>query len=666
MKKIAIVYRNNENETVINRLNEIVEDIFSEYAQVDTYYGNQLESTTRIDADVFLVIDRKLIEELRWHTDVLRNVVVMERSISQDQLKEILEIPKGSRVLVVNDTEENAKEMMNMLYELNIGHVFLIPYPTEETIDFSGIEYAITPDEVDIVPPQIKHIINTGYRLISFDAIFKVAEGLSLSSGEMKDVREKMISYADSIISPMREYKTSYLDGYLKSQMLNTYVADSSFAVLLADKNGRILYCNPKAEQVFLAKNDMRQYTTDDLPPQIKELMQGPEVFQQLVSIGHHNFIADKYDMKFGKMKAGFYLVLKDEAAITEMERSLNKKLVEKGLFAKHSFDDIKRGSQTMEECIQMAKSAAMTEHTVLLIGESGTGKELLAQAIHNYSRRKNRPFVGVNCAAIPENLLESELFGYVSGAFTGADKNGKIGFFERANHGTIFLDEIGDVSPSMQAKLLRVIQERQVIRIGSDRVIDLDLRIIAATNKDLQAQAEGGIFRKDLFYRLSVLQILVPALRERKGDITVLLEYFLQGDFYRLTKEEKNALKSYKWPGNIRELENCALYYKTMGKLPSAILRESALTSPLDLASRGEHQRQIVLQMLLDAEACGQGMGRQNLLEHFKKSGQKISDVSLRKIIEGLKNEGLIEVHIGRSGMHITPEGCQYLKDKA
>ena len=184
-----------------------------------------------------------------------------------------------------------------------------------------------------------------------------------------------------------------------------------------------------------------------------------------------------------------------------------------------------------MEDCIQHAKAAAATEYTVLIIGESGTGKELIAQAIHNDSQRKNRPFVGVNCAAIPENLLESELFGYVGGAFTGADKNGKIGYFERANHGTIFLDEIGDVSPAMQAKLLRVIQERQIMRVGSDRVIDLDVRIIAATNKNLLEAVEKERFREDLYYRLNVLQIKMPPLRARKEDIAVLLEYFLKDD---------------------------------------------------------------------------------------------------------------------------------------
>lgn len=312
-----------------------------------------------------------------------------------------------------------------------------------------------------------------------------------------------------------------------------------------------------------------------------------------------------------------------------------------------------------------MAKTAALSGYTVLINGESGTGKELIAQAIHNYSQRKNRPFVGVNCAAIPENLLESELFGYVGGAFTGADKNGKIGYFERANHGTIFLDEIGDVSPAMQAKLLRAIQERQIMRVGSDRVIDLDVRIIAATNKDLLAAVQTGTFREDLYYRLNVLQVKVPPLRERKGDVAVLLRYFLGDEFERLTKEERNLLKRYKWPGNVRELENCALYYKTLGKLPDTILRETAAEAADMHIDTGLKNRIAVLNILKKTSPEGQGLGRTAIYEKLSAAGMKISDIRLRGILEELKNEGMIEICAGRKGTSITAQGIRYLREQ-
>ena len=497
MKKIEIVYRNEQNEPSIHGLNHIVEDIFSGYAKVEVCYANQLTDASRLDADVYLIIDRKLLPILWKHTDELKNVVMMERSISKDKLKEVLAIPRNSRVLVVNDTEENAEEMTYMLYELGIGHLELIPYaPTQPDAD-RNIIYAITPDEVPYVPAYIQKVINTGYRMLSFDAISKIAEGLALEPQEEWKVAEKMIAYSDSVVTPMREFQTSYLEGFLKSQMLNTYVSDSASAILLADKEGRLLYCNHKARQIFGEKISGSRVNASDLDPQLGKLLGKNEFFQQLLTIDRHNFMVDKYQLRIGDVKVGFYVVLKDETEITAIERNLNKKLVEKGLFAKYTFHDIKRKSSVMETCIDHAKAAAETEYTVFITGESGTGKELLAQAIHNDSQRKNHSFVGVNCAAIPENLLESELFGYVGGAFTGADKNGKIGYFERANHGTIFLDEIGDVSPAMQAKLLRVIQERQIMRVGSDRVIDLDVRIIVATNKNLLEALKKEPFAK-------------------------------------------------------------------------------------------------------------------------------------------------------------------------
>ena len=205
-----------------------------------------------------------------------------------------------------------------------------------------------------------------------------------------------------------------------------------------------------------------------------------------------------------------------------------DKHLAEKGFVAKHSFKDIVHQSKEMDEVIQRARQIAQTDHTVLIRGESGTGKELFAQSIHNASSRSKYPFIAINCAALPESLLESELFGYEKGAFTGAHSKGKIGLFEEANHGTIFLDEIGDISPNLQSRLLRTIQERQIMRVGSDRIIDIDIRLITATNRDLEAAIQSGDFRADLYFRLNVLPIEIPPLRKRKKDLSGLFLHFL------------------------------------------------------------------------------------------------------------------------------------------
>ena len=248
--------------------------------------------------------------------------------------------------------------------------------------------------------------------------------------------------------------------------------------------------------------------------------------------------------------------------------------------------------SEPIKRLHEVIRRVARSPSTVLISGESGTGKELVAQEIHRMSDRRERPFVAVNCGAIPEPLLESELFGYVKGAFTGANLAGKVGKFELANSGILFLDEIGDIPLSLQVKLLRVLQEKKLYRVGSNQVIDLNLKIIAATNKDLEELCERGLFRRDLYYRLNVIQIEMPPIRERKDDIVPLFRYFVE-KFSRefgvrriqIAPETESCVTGYNWTGNVRELENAVEYAMnfvsdgeiiTPDLLPARICRKS------------------------------------------------------------------------------------------
>ncbi len=233
------------------------------------------------------------------------------------------------------------------------------------------------------------------------------------------------------------------------------------------------------------------------------------------------------------------------------------------GAHAQLTFHNIIGGSKKMAQARDLARSAALTNSTVLLLGESGTGKELFAQSIHNGSRRKG-PFIAVNCSAIPRTLIESELFGYEAGSFTGASRTGRPGKFELAHGGTIFLDEIGDMPLDLQAILLRVLQERAVVRVGGHKPIDINVRVIAATNRDLLAKVRDGSFREDLYFRLNVVTVNIPPLRERKEDIPLLVEYLLPQISRRMGKTVQSVtprvlrhLQEYQWPGNVRELEN-------------------------------------------------------------------------------------------------------------
>lgn len=263
----------------------------------------------------------------------------------------------------------------------------------------------------------------------------------------------------------------------------------------------------------------------------------------------------------------------------------------------RYGFQDFVHQSQSMLSVLQDAQRMAATQHTILIQGESGTGKEVLAQAIHHASPRRDKPFIEINCAALPRELILSELFGYESGSFTGANKAGKPGKFEDAAGGSIFLDEIGDMPLEAQATLLRVLQEKRVVRVGGSRARQLDVRVIAATNRNLLKEVEAGRFRSDLYYRLSVINLFIPPLRERRADIWPLVENAVEKncDFGRnfeeisFDRQAKAALLAYDWPGNVRELENTVIHFLaqmrhntvTINDLPSSLFKHPDTGSP-------------------------------------------------------------------------------------
>lgn len=320
-----------------------------------------------------------------------------------------------------------------------------------------------------------------------------------------------------------------------------------------------------------------------------------------------------------------------------------------------------------MKEAVKLAKKAAKSDYAVMVRGESGTGKELFAQAIHNYSDRKTQPFLAINCAAVPEQLLESELFGYVGGSFTGALKEGKKGLFENANNGTIFLDEIGDMPINLQSKLLRVIQEKQISRLGSHEVMDIDVRLIAATHKDLSQQIELGQFRADLYYRLNVIPVEIPALRERREDIVDLLKLFVEKEV-SVSQQCYEMLENYPWNGNVRELQNAANYIQlmignqktiTLEYLPNYIkqyfLENKEFLNEVDKEVE-------VLKAIVKLEEIGKSSGRGSISRYLSKNNFSISEGEVRGILDKLKLENFIEIETKRSGAILTQKGRVFL----
>ncbi len=338
--------------------------------------------------------------------------------------------------------------------------------------------------------------------------------------------------------------------------------------IIAVDKYGKITLCNAEACSILnISSENAIGKLIDDIVPDfnINEILEnGQKKFDELVSVDEKYLMLHKIPIIIGGSIHGAVITFQKLDQIQNMEIKARKKLAEKGHIARHTFDSIIGCSESIKRVIEKAKNYSLVDSVVLINGETGTGKEVFAQSIHNYSRRKNGPFVGVNCAALPYTLLESELFGYVKGAFTGARAEGKIGLFEQAHGGTIFLDEIAEIPMEVQARLLRVLQEGQIQKIGDDRIITVDVRIISATNKNLKELIKENKFREDLYYRLNVLNIKLPSLNDRIEDIPLFIEHFfkLKSKEYNITihKIEPDVvarLCSISYPGNIRQLEN-------------------------------------------------------------------------------------------------------------
>lgn len=355
--------------------------------------------------------------------------------------------------------------------------------------------------------------------------------------------------------------------------MLEAIIHSSEEAISVVDENGNGILINP-------AYTRLTGLTEEDVigKPATADIAEGESMHMQVLKtrrpvrgarmkVGPKNrdVIVNVAPIIVDGVLKGSVGVIHDVSEIQRLTAELNRaRQIIRTLEAKYSFADIIGESEEMKVAIEQAKLAAKTPATILLRGESGTGKELFAHAIHNASDRKYNKFIRVNCAAIPETLLESELFGYEEGAFSGARRGGKRGLFEEANNGSIFLDEIGELSAGTQAKLLRVLQEREIVRVGGTKPIPINVRVIAATNVNLEKAIAEGAFREDLYYRLNRMPIYIPPLRARKEDIPALCRHLIQKlnqDYGRnvegVTDEAMVKLLAYDWPGNVRELEN-------------------------------------------------------------------------------------------------------------
>lgn len=345
-------------------------------------------------------------------------------------------------------------------------------------------------------------------------------------------------------------------------------ILDASHDGIIAiDEDAMITLVNKNATEILgLPEGIVGQKITKFIPnsDMLRVLSTGKQEIGDIATVLNRQILINRLPVIVDGQIVGAVSTFKEITDIQKMEMRIRKQFNESGLEAKYRLEDIAGHSPVIMETKKLSERFGKTDATVLILGESGTGKELFAQGIHLTSSRAVGPFVAVNCAALPGNLLESELFGYEEGAFTGARKGGKPGLFELAHGGTLFLDEIGDTSLSIQTLLLRVLQEKKVRRIGGEKVIPVDVRIVAATNRDLEELIEEKQFRSDLYYRLNVLTLEIPPLRDRLEDIPELTESIIHEISEKMNKQIAGVegsvyqlLRQYQWPGNIRELRN-------------------------------------------------------------------------------------------------------------
>ena len=388
------------------------------------------------------------------------------------------------------------------------------------------------------------------------------ARGLGLDGIEIVSGQEAIfqaVSEAVEIIRVKREEQN-------QSARLQRAFDTLAEGICIADEQGKIKIFNPAASHIFRMEADQvigRSLWEVHSGKLAQRAFEGRESYvNQLEQVWDMTLNTNHIPIYRKDDFAGLVSTYQDVTKIQQLEGQIRSKLSQKGFKARYTFDDILTASDNMRMVKKLAVLYARADSAVLIEGESGTGKELFAHSIHNASPRANGPFVTVNCAAIPEQLLESELFGYAPGAFTGARKEGKQGLFELAHNGTIFLDEIGEMPKYLQSRLLRVLQEKEIMRVGDNKIISVNCRIISATNKDLAKMVRRGEFREDLYYRLNIFTVTVPPLRERPGDVELLSKHFLRTgslplDTRKLADMESylKRLQGYQWPGNIREL---------------------------------------------------------------------------------------------------------------
>ena len=677
------------DKNVNNFLRTIIHNIIGGSVRV---YGQLLEeaNSNPLETDVVMTSGPFLLPRVKeLFPD--KPIVAPKRIITGYNLEKVLTLPRATRVLVVNHPRPATVETIDSLKDLGITHLKYVPYWKGAKPELKMITTAISPGMVHLCPKEMQRIIDIGPRIISMHSFLELLLTLNL---DLSYIENFAIYYHNFLIESSRKLATVFEQSELLRKYQEVILNQFEDGLVSVNELGRIDLVNKSVARLlrmdintFLNKHidelitDFKHTATlidgsrDDSRSSSIYEYGGKQVLIQKIPVVHEDRVRHIYTFR-------------EIAHIQRLEKDVRLRLAKKGHLTKYDFNDIWTTSKTIYDLKEKARSFAVTERNMLITGESGTGKELFAHAIHRSSPRRDGPFVAVNFAGIPESLIESELFGYEAGAFTGARKGGKMGLFEEAHGGTIFLDEIGDAPFSVQSRLLRVLQEREIMRVGGSRITPIDVRILAGTNANLHQAMEENRFRKDLYYRLSTLPLEIPPLREHPEDIPYILNRYLEeryGLSRRFSEISTRCLLRYSWPGNIRELINLAEYICISSRDADEVELEHLPRSLVEICGDKEeavkcqpnHSQKMILHQLEKSPAAAASMscllrilrerrrmvtGRASLLREMDSRDHFVTEAKLKRTLQILRESGLVHIGTTKQGTVLTEQGEKFL----
>lgn len=685
MKKIIIISFGHETG---KSLKVQLESILKDNVNIDCYSIHDIIPSYE-DCDLIVFSSEEVTNIVLKKININKKYVIVRRVIQHELIDKLLKLENNTDILLVNDTKKTCEIAIKQLIRHGVEHIVYHPYyPGIDS--YPNIEIAVTPGEEALVPKEVKKIINIGTREIDIVSLMEIIINL----GDLEIYDDLLSSYFFRKI--VTQYK-KYINVANKSSRLTSILTDildnSIEGIIYTNTNDEVLVYNKVAKEMLGIDNSITGKNIYSLYPNIKN---------DLININDNEIFISTKKIYSNEKLMGYMIILETSSVMEKLDEERRRKKKQNKNNAKYTFGHLIGNNEKMLKIINLSKKISKTNSTVLIQGESGTGKEILAQSIHNESKRNGHPFVAVNFSALSDSLLESELFGYEEGAFTGAKKGGKVGLFKKAHKGTIFLDEIGDAPYHFQTRLLRVLQEREITPVGSNEPIPIDVRIIAATNKDLVEEVRNKKFREDLFYRINVMPIYTISLRERKDDIEILIKHYLRKlNVYTNLEEfaEGNVIsffKSYNWPGNIRELINVVEYLVNIKEnnikikiedLPKYMIsnfenemyinenkekiNKNTSKIYIDKDEKNSNKVKYIKRELNENDIwvlkqmyIKEGIGRRGLCKLALDENLNLGEGKIRGILNKLRDKGYIEINKGLKGTTILEKGIKIIKN--